>query len=27
MADWASWCSRPVPTGATVTALASHHRA
>jgi integrase len=22
MADWATWCSRPVPTGATVTALA-----
>jgi len=22
MADWASWCSRPVPTGATVTAIA-----
>jgi integrase len=22
MGDWASWCSRPVPTGATVTALA-----
>lgn len=21
MADWATWCSRPVPTGATVTAL------
>ncbi len=22
MADWAQWCSRPVPSGATVTALA-----
>jgi integrase len=22
MADWATWCSRPVPTGATVTTLA-----
>ena len=22
MADWASWCSRPLPAGATVTALA-----
>jgi integrase len=22
MADWATWCSRPVPTGATVTAIA-----
>jgi integrase len=22
MADWAAWCSRPVPTGGTVTALA-----
>jgi hypothetical protein len=22
MADWTTWCSRPVPTGATVTALA-----
>jgi integrase len=22
MADWSAWCSRPVPTGATVTALA-----
>jgi integrase len=22
MADWAAWCSRPVPTGATVTSLA-----
>jgi integrase len=22
MAEWAAWCSRPVPTGATVTALA-----
>jgi integrase len=23
MADWAAWCSRPVPTGATVTAIAA----
>jgi integrase len=22
MADWATWCSRPVPTGATVTSIA-----
>jgi integrase len=22
MADWAAWCSRPVPTGATVTSIA-----
>jgi integrase len=22
MSDWATWCSRPVPTGATVTAIA-----
>ena len=21
MADWAQWCARPVPTGATVTAI------
>jgi integrase len=24
MADWAAWCSRPVPTGATVTAIGVH---
>jgi integrase len=23
MADWAAWCARPVPTGATVTSIAS----
>jgi integrase len=23
MADWATWCSRPVPTGATVTAISA----
>jgi integrase len=25
MADWATWCSRPVPTGATVTPIAHAH--
>jgi hypothetical protein len=22
MADWAAWCARPVPSGATVTSIA-----
>jgi hypothetical protein len=26
MADWAAWCSRPVPTGATVTYIAAGAR-
>jgi integrase len=25
MADWAAWCSRPVPTSATVTAIGARH--
>jgi integrase len=25
MADWAAWCARPVPTGATVTAIGARH--
>jgi len=25
MGDWAAWCARPVPTGATVTAIGASH--